>query len=106
MLNLRTTFSSNGNEANQVHRFFLSQYQFARSLPSKMVEWLKVLITLQWFLTTKCTQTLDVKIGLLMPQDEVDFVKYMYGFSTSAGAVTLALDRVIDEQLLPKANFR
>lgn len=48
----------------------------------------------------------DVKIGLLMPHDEVGFVKYMYGFSTTAGAVPMALDRVKQEQLLPDANIR
>uniref|UniRef100_A0A915L7U2 Receptor ligand binding region domain-containing protein n=1 Tax=Romanomermis culicivorax TaxID=13658 RepID=A0A915L7U2_ROMCU len=50
-------------------------------------------------------ESYDVKIGLMTPQEEVGYVKYMYGFSTTAGALTIGIDRIIEENLLPGANI-
>lgn len=70
----------------------------------KMFPFLTSLFVLQTLLIPN--RSFDVKIGLMIPHEEVGFIKYMYGFSTTAGAATMALDRIKDEQLLPEANFR
>ncbi|KAH7701900.1 Protein GCY-17 [Aphelenchoides avenae] len=45
-----------------------------------------------------------IKVGLLMP-DGVEGVENYSGFRTSAGALTIGLQRVIDEGILPGTNF-
>lgn len=45
-----------------------------------------------------------IKVGLLMP-DGVEGVDNYSGFRTSAGALTIGLQRVIDEEILPGTNF-
>lgn len=47
----------------------------------------------------------DIRIGITLPFDNAQ-LKAFSSYETSAGAVTLALDRVKREQLLPRANFR
>lgn len=47
----------------------------------------------------------QVRIGMMFPFDD-PYLKSLIGYETSAGAVTVALDRVRDEKLLPGANFR
>jgi len=46
----------------------------------------------------------NIKLGLMMPNED-PYLKHKMGFSTSASAVTIALDRVRREQLLPGAHF-
>lgn len=45
-----------------------------------------------------------IKVGLLMPNG-VDGVDQYSGFQTSAGAVTIGLERVMDEEILPNTNI-
>lgn len=52
------------------------------------------------------THGYDVKLGLLLPHNDDGALKYRMGYSTSASAVTIALDKVRQEQLLPDANIR
>jgi len=47
----------------------------------------------------------DLTIGVMLPFDD-PYLKPLMGYETSAGAITLALDRVKRENLLPGANFR
>lgn len=63
----------------------------------------QALIFLALTVTVKCY---DVKLGLLLPHNDDGAIKYRMGYSTSAAAVTIALDRVQKEQLLPDANIR
>ncbi len=46
----------------------------------------------------------DVKVGLVLPKDNVA-LRPTIGFGTSAGAITLALQRIQEEKLLEGANF-
>jgi hypothetical protein len=46
----------------------------------------------------------EVKVGILIPRFDPD-LKDQMGYATTASAVTLALDRVKKEQLLPTVNF-
>lgn len=55
------------------------------------------------FAQQNASSPLSIKIGLLMPSDPTAIASY----SQSAGAVILALDQVISDQLLPaNTNFR
>lgn len=47
----------------------------------------------------------QLRIGLLLPFDDPYLKPYM-GYETSASAVTIALDKIYEEQLLPGANIR
>lgn len=47
----------------------------------------------------------NIRVGLILPKN-VQFLTTKMGFGTSAGAVTVALERVRREQLLPGANWR
>jgi len=47
----------------------------------------------------------DLTVGVMLPFDD-PYLKPLMGYETSAGAVTLALDRVKRENLLPGANIR
>lgn len=65
-----------------------------------------MLLLLSLFSTISLNMGYDLKIGLLMPQDETALTKYMFGFSSTVGAVSIALDRVKTENLLPNSNIR
>lgn len=47
----------------------------------------------------------DLRIGVLLPFED-PYLKPLVGYETSAGAVTVALDRIKEERLLPGANIR
>lgn len=51
------------------------------------------------------TEEYNLRIGLLLPFDD-PYLKPLVGYETSAGAVTVALDRIKHEQLLDGANVR
>ncbi len=46
----------------------------------------------------------EIKVGLMLPKTNA-YLKPAVGFGTSAGAITLALQRIRDEKLLEGANF-
>ncbi len=46
----------------------------------------------------------DIKVGLVLPKENVA-LKPTVGFGTTAGAITLALQRIKEEKLLEGANF-
>ena len=52
-------------------------------------------------------ECLDVKIGFLFPHDSAlrGYLTNKIGFSTSAGAVAVAVERIEKEGILPGANI-
>lgn len=55
--------------------------------------------------TNAQTKPYDLTIGVMLPFDD-PYLKQLMGYETSAGAVTLALDRIKRENLLPGANIK
>ncbi|KAI1703537.1 adenylate and guanylate cyclase catalytic domain-containing protein [Ditylenchus destructor] len=48
----------------------------------------------------------QIKVGILIPDNHTFGAdSWILGFDTNAGAITIALDRIIQEQLLPNTNF-
>ncbi len=50
-------------------------------------------------------KTYEVKIGMILPKENV-YLKPTVGFGTSAGALTIAIERIKREHLLDGANFK
>ena len=54
--------------------------------------------------TTTIEPLSQIKVGMLFPEGNPDY-QSLYGYSSSASAVTIALDRITSEQLLPNINI-
>ncbi len=47
---------------------------------------------------------MEIKIGLMIPKDNA-ILKPTIGYGTSAGAITLAMEKIDEEHLLDNVNF-
>uniref|UniRef100_A0A914QLF6 Receptor ligand binding region domain-containing protein n=1 Tax=Panagrolaimus davidi TaxID=227884 RepID=A0A914QLF6_9BILA len=56
------------------------------------------------FIKAKCQNPIEIKVGILIPLTDSSLLRDV-GYPTSIGAIPLAIDRIVEEQLLSGYNF-